>query len=1037
MLGASVARGEEALPQRVEFNRDIRPILSDNCFQCHGPDAGRRKADLRLDQEAGAFADLGGRHALVPKNLDDSELYQRIISDDAEERMPPADSGRTLTSRQKELIRRWIEQGAKWEAHWSLISPKRPETPKVQQADWVRNPIDAFVLARLESEGLKPSSEADRLTWLRRVTLDLTGLPPTPAEADAFQNDTSADAHAKVVDRLLDSPRYGERMAQRWLDGARYADTNGYQTDGPRTMWRWRDWVIDAYNRNLPFDRFTIEQLAGDMLPDATLDQQIASGFHRNLRGNAEGGIIPEEYACEYVVDRVETTATVWMGLTLGCTRCHDHKFDPFTQKEFYQLFAFFNNIPERGRAVKFGNSPPMIKAPTREQQAELAKLEDQVADSDAELTKLEPSIVAAQRHWEQSLSNSPVADWTISRNQVAHYALESAAEEQFALPAVEPRGRKPVEIDGRLGRALAFYRVGFLDAGDVANFGFDDKFSCSLWVRNGSGTLVSRMTDVHEGDGWSFTVVDGRLQVNLVKRWLDDAARVESAEAIPAGKWTHVAFTYNAGRGARDIVIYIDGCPAATNVLLDELNQDFTNTAPLRIGGGHGPDGRFHGALDDVRLFSTELTPAEVAILSVSDNLTDLAKIPGDQRSEAQQQKLRTGFLETGAAAEIRDVHQRNGKARAARDALAAGFPTTMVMQELSEQRPAFVLIRGEYDKPGERVERNTPASLLPFPANAPRNRLGLAQWLVDPRHPLTARVAVNRFWQMYFGTGLVKTVDDFGSQGEWPSHPELLDWLAVEFVSPSDGGTPWDIKALQRKIVLSATYRQSSKVTPELWRRDPENRLLARGPRVRLSAETIRDQALAASGLLVEHVGGPSVSPYQPAGLWKELSGTDATQDHGEKLYRRSMYIFWKRTVAPPTMMTFDASARETCTVRETRTNTPLQALTLMNETAFVEAARVLAQRVMHEAATPDERLARAFRLVLGRPPRPAELSVLRKGLDRHLARYQADFASAEKLTSIGEAPPDTSLLTTEIAAYTTMAGLILNLDETVTRE
>ncbi|HVW01475.1 MAG TPA: DUF1549 domain-containing protein, partial [Planctomycetaceae bacterium] len=385
VLGASVARGDEPAPQRVEFNRDIRPILSDNCFQCHGPDAGRRKAELRLDQEAGAFADLGGRHALVPKNLDDSELYQRIVSEDAEERMPPADSGRTLTSRQKELIRHWIEQGAKWEAHWSLIAPKRPELPKVQQAGWVRNPIDAFVLARLEAEGLKPSPEADRRTWLRRVTLDLTGLPPTPAEADAFQGDTSADAYPKVVDRLLDSPRYGERMAQRWLDGARYADTNGYQTDGPRTMWRWRDWVIDAYNRNLPFDRFTIEQLAGDMLPDATLDQQIASGFHRNLRGNAEGGIIPEEYACEYVVDRVETTATVWMGLTLGCTRCHDHKFDPFTQKEFYQLFAFFNNIPERGRAVKFGNSPPMIKAPTRDQQDELAKLEREVSESEGE----------------------------------------------------------------------------------------------------------------------------------------------------------------------------------------------------------------------------------------------------------------------------------------------------------------------------------------------------------------------------------------------------------------------------------------------------------------------------------------------------------------------------------------------------------------------------------------------------------------------------------------------------------------------------
>jgi hypothetical protein len=1036
LLGRSRLATAASPDRTVEFNRDIRPILSDVCYQCHGPDQAKRKAKLRLDTKEGAFADLGGRRALVPGDLENSELYRRITSEDDDERMPPPSSGRTLSRQQVELMKRWIEQGTKWQQHWSLITPRRPPLPRPKGAAWLRNAVDAFILDRLEHEGLTPAPEADRTTLIRRLTLDLTSLPPTPGEVDAFLADNSPAAYEKVVDRLLASPHFGERMAMRWLDGARYADSNGYQTDGERTMWRWRDWVIEAFNRNLPFDEFTVEQVAGDMLPAATLDQKIASGFNRNHRGNGEGGIIPEEYLVEYVVDRVETTATVWLGLTLGCARCHDHKFDPITQQEFYQVFAYFNNIPERGRANKYGNSPPMIQAPTRDQQEQLTGFDGRIEAAQHELHVLEPELERAQAEWEKTRDASHSDDWSPSDGLLARYALDGDATDRSGHGKEGKfHGGKPAYTFGQLGKAGAFDGTRFIDVGDVGAFGFFDRFSCGAWVYpdgDQGGAILSRMTDTDISNGYNLHLEAGRVQVNMAARWLDDSLRVETVNRLSAHRWHHVMMTYDGSRVARGIKIYVDGRPQPLRVILDELNQSFTAKEPLRIGS-RGTKLRFHGAIDDVRIYRGVLPPDDVALLATVDSISDIVAIPPDQRDARQARKLRAYFLETRAPERVRRARDKLTELRRRKHQLVDSFPTTMVMEELKTPRATCVLIRGQYDKPGKRVAAGIPASLPPLPKGVRNDRLGFAWWLVDPSHPLTARVAINRAWQMVFGAGLVQTVGDFGSQGESPSHPDLLDWLATEFIR-----TGWDVKALQKLIVMSATYRQSSKATPEALRKDPENRLLARGSRWRLPAEAIRDQALAASGLLARALSGPSVKPYQPAGLGKDLNDEDYQQDRGAKLYRRSLYTFWKRTVAPPSMVTFDAAGRETCIVRETRTNTPLQALTLLNDVTFVEAARVLAQRVLAEAGpSPEERITLAFRLVTARRPKPAEMTILLAELHDHLSLYRAHPADAAALIDIGEFPRDTQLDTSELAAYTTVASLILNLDETITKE
>jgi len=1058
VLAAGCA-GSGAQTGGLDFNRDIRLILSDKCYTCHGPDESKRKSKLRLDTEVGAKADLGGHFAIVPGDPARSELVRRVTASDPARRMPPVYAPSRLSEAEIDRLTRWIAQGAKWQTHWSFLAPRRPDPPAIMDTRWPRSPIDYFILEPLEREGMKPSPEADRRTLIRRVSFDLTGLPPTPAEVEAFLRDASPEAYEKLVDRLLASPRYGERMASRWLEAARYADTNGYQTDAERDMWRWRDWVIDAFNRNLSYDRFTVEQIAGDLLPGARRDQVIATGFNRNHRANGEGGIIPEEYAAEYVFDRVDTTSTIWLGLTLGCARCHDHKFDPFTQKEFYRMFAYFNQVPERGNAFKYGNSPPFVAAPLPEQEQRLKSLEGQLASVEQQFANLQPRIWTAQAVWEASAREQTRVDWAHSRAVAVNLTLDGDLAGE--ITADSPRSEKylylmengpvlsPIPFTGKAtwkdgdakfgaaptGRAGEFDGKSYVDLGNVGNFGFYDSFTLSAWINpvEASGTIISRAIDEPEGKGFALVLKEGHLSASLVQRWLDDGVRLESEEIVPVKQWSHVSLTYDGSRLASGVRLYLDGRPLRTRIGLDYMNQPFDVKQPLRIGGGLGPGNRFRGQIAAVRIYRTALNPEDVAVLALRESVSAIAALPESGRSAAQTRKLRLCFLDRYAPDDIKRAWQSLTDLREGRERLVESFPTVMVMQDVTPRRETHVLQRGAYDHPGEKVEPGVPAALPSLPDGAPQNRLGLAQWLVRRDNPLTARVAVNRFWQMYFGTGLVKTVEDLGSQGEWPSHPDLLDWMATDFM---DSG--WDVKALQKRIVTSATYRQSSKTTPDLYQKDPDNRKLSRGPRIRLSAEMIRDQALAISGLLVEKIGGPSVKPYQPAGLWKELSGGDDYKpDHGDGLYRRSLYTFWKRTSPPPAMMNFDAAGREFCVVRELRTNTPLQSLNLMNDVAYLEAARKMAERMIREGGkTPAERIAYGFELATARRPNDREAEILMGHLRDQRDRFQSDPAAGAKYLKQGKSKRDEALDVRDHAAYAAVASLILNLDATVTR-
>ena len=817
-IGASTSADA---PKTVRFDRDILPILADNCFACHGPDQKARKAKLRLDTKDGAFRVRNNIHVIVPGKSTASELYKRISSTEETEVMPPPKSKKKLTAQQIDMIKHWIDNGAKWAKHWSFEKPLRAELPAIKNKTWPKNAIDYFILARLEKEGLQPSPEAPRETLIRRVTLDLTGLPPTPEEVDAFLTDRSDNAYEKLVDRLLQSPRYGERLAWDWLDAARYADSNGYQGDGDRTMWPWRDWVVKAFNDNMPYDRFTVEQLAGDLLPKPTREQKLATAFNRNHMINGEGGRIPEENRIDYIVDQTDTTATIWLGVTLGCARCHDHKYDPFTMRDYYGLFAYFNRTPVNGGGGS-GKTPPVLDYATPEQ---------------------------AKR-------------------------------------------RTQLQKD------------------------FDD--------------LVKKIRPVEEK----------LRQAALVKK---------------------------------------DGKEKTTLPLIIESALQ------------NGPGGRNDETANELIKFYKAKEPNYVAILH-----------------------------------ELR-------KARRVRDSFSNSLPQVMIMEDMAKPRETFMLVRGAYDKPGKKVSAAVPGVLLPLSKDSPPNRLALAKWLVDPEHPLTARVTVNRAWQMFFGTGLVKTVEEFGIQGERPSHAALLDWLANEFVRSG-----WDVKALNKLIVTSATYRQSSKATPALLERDPDNRLLARGPRQRLASWMIRDQALAVSGLLVEKRGGPPVRPYQPPGIWEEATFgfIKYTQDKGPDLYRRSLYTFWRRIVGPTVF--FDTASRQTCTVKTVRTNTPLHALTTLNDVTYVEAARMLAQRVLEkDKLTTSERIATTFRLITARKPSSEEMGILVKSFERMKTRFAADRKAAEKLLKVGEGPRNRRLDMVEHAAMTSLCTLILNLDEALTKQ
>lgn len=1013
----------------LRFNRDIRPILAAHCYVCHGPDEQGRQAGLRLDLKG--FPTDSGAAILAAGSLEQSEFWQRIVHVDPEQQMPPAASKKPLSPSQIDSLRRWILAGAPWEDHWAFEPLRRPAIPAIE----AHHPLDAFVLQTLRTRQLELSPAARPETLVRRVTLDLTGLPPTPAELDAFLADTHPDRYARLVDRLLASPRYGEQMAATWLDAARYADTSGYQSDGPRDMWRWRDWVIDAYNSGMPFDQFTIEQIAGDLLPAATLSQKLATGFQRNHRGNAEGGIVPEEYAVEYVADRVDTTGTVWLGLTIGCARCHDHKFDPVSQRDYYRFFAYFNNIPEFGRAIKEGNSPPALLSPTPAEQAHLTAMDEQLATLDRTLRDLQPVVAQQQQIWEQQLSPESSARWSIDDGMIFQ-TLHSVDQQLTAVDAQGKASQLP-PAEAPAGAGLAFDGERFLQFGDEARFGYFDKFTLAAWVfPTGSltGGIISKMSDDSDSDGWALHLQEGKLQVNLVKRWLDDALRVETQTRLQPQKWQHVLITYDGSRTAAGITIAVDGILQPQKVLLDLLNQSMANPEPLRVGST-GTAGRFTGTLADIRIFQRVLRPEERDVLATAATLAELAAIPRERRTPSQANTLREAFLATAASPELQTIYADFRRLQARRTAFMESLPTTMVMQERPQPPVAAVLMRGEYNRPAAQVTPGIPAAFEGTAAPQGTDRLALAQWIASADNPLTARVAVNREWQRFFGVGLVKTSEDFGTQAEPPSHPDLLDWLATEFIRSG-----WDVKHLQRLIVTSQTYCQTAEVEAERVQLDPENRWLARGPRFRLTAETIRDQALAVSGLLSERLGGPSFYPYLPDGLWSEIASTTKYErSAGADLYRRTMYSYWKRTVSNPTLAAFDAPSREACVVRRSRTNTPLQALTLLNDVTFVEAARALASSILAEPLDSDgARITALFRRVTSRDPTPDEQAVLQRSLAWHRRRFREHESAAQEFLQVGDFRPGVTLNDpVELAAYTALANVLLNLDETVSRE
>jgi hypothetical protein len=1059
LFAALPMRAEAApSPRRVEFNRDIRPILSENCLYCHGQDPKNRKADLRLDVRENALAPHDDGTAIVPGKPESSDLVKRLVSTDRDEVMPPPKSNRKVTPEQVALLRRWIAEGAEYQKHWAFIPPKRPALPELSAATAgaptsgrVRNPIDRFVLARLEAEGMAPSPEAAPSTWLRRVSLDLTGLPPAPAEIDGFIADVQARgeaAYEAAVDRLLASPHFGERMAIDWLDAARYADTHGFNNDSARTMWRWRDWVIEAFNSNKPYDQFITEQLAGDLLPQATVEQRLATGFCRNHVINSEGGIIDEEYRVEYVSDRVRTMSMAWMGLTMECCRCHDHKYDPVTQRDYYRMFAFFNNVPEYGEDGRIGNCAPIMPAPTHEQAAELRRAEAGIAALDGKLEKMR-----AARDWSEAdiapikqLASEAAAN-TPEKEKALYLPCENAQPVRDSWSLADAA---PLSADGVAGRAWHSDGTSAVAKIEGKKVKFD-RSSLAFWLRpdaeNPRDTPIlsnQSYSGVAAGTTWGkgqeIRLVDGEIEVRINERFPAYALRVASKGAeIATGAWRHVTVSYLGGGRAESVRIFVDGCEVATRIINDGLTGAPTAAAYLLGADGASDSVKFRGSIDEIRVFNRPLTRAEIHAVFERDALPyALAQTLGGDAGGRERGWLRDGALEATDAAWRAETEER-GEAWEKYLGQRRSLPEVMVMSEMAKPRQAYVLTRGNYDAHGEAVSPGAPEELLaPWPAGAPRNRLGLARWLTQPNHPLVARVVVNRFWAQLFGTGIVKTLADFGSQGEWPSHPELLDWLAREFV---DGG--WNVKALFKTLVLSATYRQDSQVSASLAARDPENRLLARGPRFRLPAEILRDQALAISGLLKNRVGGPSVYPYQPEKLYDGLvvaatyPGTRWELSKGDDLYRRSLYTFWKRTVPHPLMIAFDAPDREFCTVSRSNTNTPLQALALLNEPTFLEAARKLGERMLREGSADDAaRVAMVFRLATGRVPREQETRVLLQTLCRFRDQFGCDTDAARAFLNVGASPVDASLPPADLAAYAVVAGMILNLDETMSK-
>ena len=1028
------------------YNRDIRPILSENCFPCHGADSAARKANLRLDRfEDAILPRKDSQPAIVPGKPQDSALVSRITATDPDDIMPPTKTHKFLTAEQKELLKQWIASGAKYQPHWSLIAPTRPKLPEVQNRRWVRNPIDAFIIARLEKEGLSPAPEADRRTLARRVSLDLTGLPPTPEEVRTFLEDQSPDAYEKMVDRFLASPHWGEHRARYWLDAARYADSNGIHIDNYREMWAYRDWVINAFNRNEHFDQFTIEQLAGDLLPNRTLEQQIASGFNRCNITTSEGGAIDDEYYVLYTRDRTETTSQVWLGLTAGCAVCHDHKYDRLSQKEFYSMSAFFNNTTQKAMDGNVKDTPPVVIVPSTADRPRWDTLGPQKKEA---RKKLDRRRDTAQEDYQA---------WLATATPAAYLGTLPSGEPELHALLADNESRDLKVLVGGSERCLplktnAAWQDGVVAAkafttspkttpeiAEVGDFDRDQGFAFAVWVRlgkNKDGAIFARMDDKNDFRGWDFWLDGGKPGTHIVSKWPEDALKVVSSKPLDENRWTHVCITYDGSSKASGVKIYIDGKRQETSATNDKLENTIRTKVPFKIGQRSNTSAVDGAGLQDVRIYARALNQQEVKGLFAGPRLAWLLQKPAASRSEIETDDLYKGWL-----AQVDPAYQAANayftSLETEESEIKSRGSITHVMQEKDEAAIAFVLNRGEYTQRKDKVMASTPEALPSMPAGYPTNRLGFAKWLLLPEQPLTARVTVNRFWQELFGTGIVKTAGDFGVSGEMPSHQELLDWLAVEF---RESG--WDVKRMFKLLVTSSTYRQSAVIEPDKLAKDPQNRLLSRGPRFRMDAEMIRDTALAASGLLVEKLGGPSVKPYQPDGVWEaiamDISNTRFyKRDSGDKLYRRSLYTFWKRQAPPVTMEIFNAPNRETCTVRRERSDTPLQALATLNDTQFVEAARVLAQRSLKEVCSTDEaRLDFMAERLLSRPLRPEEMKIARASLNDLLTSYKAAPDDADELLEVGDSKVDESLDPPTLAAYTMVANELMNLDEVLNK-
>ncbi len=1057
------------LPETVDFALHVKPILSDRCFKCHGPDAAARMSDLRLDLQETAYAKQpSGATPIVPGRPGRSELVRRILSEDPGVRMPTPESHLTLSDYEKALLIRWIDQGAEWKPHWAFTPPARPDVPAPVASHWTaRNPIDRFVHATLKTRNLEPQPEATRETLLRRVTLALTGLPPTDAEIAAFAANTSPDAYEKVVDRLLASPAYGERMAADWLDVARFADTHGYQDDVARDMSPWRDWVIDAFNRNMPVDEFVTWQLAGDLLPGATREMRLATAFNRHHMQSQEGGIVPEEYRVEYVADRVATFGKAFLGVTLDCARCHDHKYDPVTQREYFELFAFFNSVNEAGQAPYSGMPSPTLVLPSEDADRRLQELAAQRAT-------LEKAIAA-----DAPVFDAPFDAWLKTRATGASLPSRDALVLHLPLDAMRPgtwqtrdrrtgasktnRGqtfaneaaggvaylggdedRAPVTVAGRIGNGQQLRGDSEIKAPD--GIGFFDRhqpFSLATWfridVKGTAGPLITRSGSFANGyRGYLVRVeADGTLSAALHHVAPDASIEIRTTAPVSPKEWRHLALTYDGSSRASGLRLFLDGRPVDTRTVVDNLQRSLITSgiegnqmsgAPLgvRLGsvGELSKESLRDVSVDDFRVYARQLSTLEVESLGGADDVLGLALADPARRGDLREHYLLrvdpTYRARMDDLTAIRDEENR----------LLTAQPSVMVMRDLPSPRPTFLLARGAYDAPTERVEPATPRAILPFGKDLPPNRLGLARWLLSADHPLTARVFVNRYWAMLFGQGLVPTAEDFGSQGRMPSHPQLLDWLATTLVSSG-----WDTKALLKTMVMSATYRQSSVATPAQRADDPDNTWLARGPSFRLPLEQVRDASLAASGLLVRTIGGRSVYPYQPPGVWEALvAGAVYPQSTGDALYRRSLYTAWKRTAPPPSAIAFDASERLTCIVTRQRTNTPQQALVLLNDPQYVESARVLAEQAMRAGTTPAERIAFTMRRVLSRAPSESEAAHLARLHETTREAYAKDEAAATALLGTGERPRDPSLDAADLAAWTIVTSTIMNLDEAV---